>query len=424
MPAIRIHGRTVEMIPLADLKPYGRNARKHPEDQLQALEAIIRDSGFTTPLIIDPKGNLIAGHGRAIVAQRLGLESVPCIRVKGLNPAQIRALRLSDNQIAARSDWDNELLLGELKDLLAADFDLGLTGFRDDELGELGVPGFTLEERLEEAEETPPLPAKPVVRPGELWLLGDHRVLCGDSTKAEDVARLLGATKPHLMVTDPPYGVEYDPDWRNRADRANGKPYGARAIGKVVNDDRADWTEAFTLFRGDVVYCWHPPGANSVVFYHSLETAGFDVRMQIIWAKQQFPIGRGNYHVKHEPCWYAVRKGGTAHWAGDRKQTTLWEIDKPQKSETGHGTQKPIECMRRPILNNSKPDDSIYEPFCGSGTTLIACEMEQRRCFAIEIDPAYVEVIIQRWQSFTGKTAKREDGTTLADLLAAKPKAA
>jgi DNA modification methylase len=198
-----------------------------------------------------------------------------------------------------------------------------------------------------------------------------HRLLCGDATNADDVAKVLGGAKPHLMVTDPPYGVDYDPDWRNRADRANGKPYGGRAIGLVLNDDRSDWREAWALFPGDVAYAWHPPGAMQVAHHAALVAAGFEVRMQIIWAKQQFPIGRGNYHVQHEPCWYAVRKSKTAHWQGDRTQSTLWQIDKPVKSETGHGTQKPVECMKRPIENNSKPGDGVYDPFVGSGTTII-----------------------------------------------------
>ncbi len=282
----------------------------------------------------------------------------------------------------------------------------------------------TAEERIEQAEETPPVPANPVVKRGELWLLDDHRVLCGDATVAEDAARVQsGRAKDlirlaHLMVTDPPYGVEYDPDWRNRADRANGRPYGDRAVGTVSNDGEADWTLAWKLFGGDVAYCWHADRHASMV-QASLEKAGLVVRSQIIWAKDRMISSRGDYHWKHEPCWYAVRKGCKGNWCGDRSQTTLWEIEH-RKSETGHGTQKPIECMRRPILNNSKPGDAVYDPFLDSGTTLIAAEMERRKCYGIEIDPAYVQVTIERWQTFTGKIAKREDGATLKDLTAPK----
>jgi DNA modification methylase len=248
---------------------------------------------------------------------------------------------------------------------------------------------------------------------------GRHRLLCGDATSAADVELALGGAKPHLMVTDPPYGVDYDPDWRNRADRANGKPYGARAIGRVSNDDRMDWREAWALFPGDVVYAWHPPGAMQVAHHAALVAADFEIRMQIIWAKQQFPIGRGNYHVQHEPCWYAVRKGKTAHWQGDRTQSTLWQIDKPVKSETGHSTQKPVECMKRPIENNSAAGDAVYDPFVGSGTTIIAAEMTGRACRALEINPVYVDVAVLRWQNFTGEQATL-DGRTFEQVKAAR----
>jgi DNA modification methylase len=208
------------------------------------------------------------------------------------------------------------------------------------------------------------------------------------------VARLLDGAVPVLMVTDPPYGVEYDADWRNEAKRPDGTPYGASAIGKVSNDDRADWSKAYALFPGDVAYVWHPAGATQGVFLASLAESGFDVRMTIIWAKNMFPISRGHYHVQHEPCFYAVRKGATGRWAGDRKQTTLWQIDKPHKSETGHSTQKPIECMARPMRNHVAPE--VYDPFCGSGTSLVAGQNLGRKVYACEISPAYCAVILER----------------------------
>lgn len=206
------------------------------------------------------------------------------------------------------------------------------------------------------------------------------------------------------MVTDPPYGVEYDADWRNNALRADGTPIAGRAVGKVLNDDRADWREAWALFPGEVAYVWHA-GAYSNVVADSLVACGYKLYALIVWGKNQMAIGRGHYHHKHEPCWYAVKKGGTGHWQGDRKQTTLWEIDKPTKSETGHSTQKPVECMRKPIENNSAPGDSVYEPFSGSGTTIIAAEQTGRICYAMELSPAYVDVAVRRWQQFTGKRA-------------------
>ena len=209
------------------------------------------------------------------------------------------------------------------------------------------------------------------------------------------------------MVTDPPYGVEYDADWRNKAFRSDGSVIGDRAVGKVENDDKADWREAWALFPGEVAYVWHA-GSMAHIVAESLLACDFNIRAQIIWSKSQFVIGRGDYHPHHEPCWYAVKKTGKGHWNGDRKQSTIWNIDKPKKSETGHSTQKPVECMRRPIVNNSSPGQAVYEPFCGSGTTLIACEMEGRACHAIELNPAYIDVIVKRWEDFTGEKAELE----------------
>lgn len=218
-------------------------------------------------------------------------------------------------------------------------------------LESLGTIGLT------DPDQVPEVPQQPVSRPGDLWLLGRHRLLCGDSTIAADVATVLNGVTPHLLVSDPPYGVNYDPSWRERF------AGGDLATGKVLNDDRADWREAWALFPGDVAYVWH--GAlHAGIVAESLEVGGFAIRSQIIWDKTRLVIGRGDYHWQHEPAWYAVRKGRKGHWAGDRKQTTVWSIPH-RKSETGHGTQKPVECMRRPIENNSSPGQAVYEPFCG-----------------------------------------------------------
>jgi DNA modification methylase len=218
------------------------------------------------------------------------------------------------------------------------------------------------------------------------------------------------------MVTDPPYGVEYDPEWRTRA----GVGGAGVAKGKVLNDDKADWREAWALFPGDVAYVWHA-GLFGVVVGESLQACGFKLRSQIIWDKGQLVLSRGDYHWKHEPCYYAVREGKKGHWAGDRKQVTVWQIDKPRKSETGHGTQKPVECMKRPIENNSKPGDAVYDPFSGSGTTLIAAEMTGRRAFVVELNEQYVDVAVKRWQEFTGREAVLDaSGETFAETQAAR----
>jgi DNA modification methylase len=392
-PVVRLHA-------VAALIPNARNPRTHSDAQVAQIAASVREFGWTNPLLVDEADTIIAGHGRLLAARQLGMAEVPAITLSYLSEAQKHALVIADNKLALNAGWDDELLRIELTDLSDLGFDLGLVGFDDLEIADI------LADRnagLTDPDDVPEAPAEPVSKPGDVWLLGKHRLVCGDATSDVDVSLCLAGVRPHLMVTDPPYGVDYDPDWRNRADRANGKPYGASAIGTVVNDKRADWADAWLLFPGDVVYAWHPAGAMQVDHFNALVAAGFEVRMQIIWAKSHFPIGRGNYHVQHEPCWYAVRN--TAHWQGDRKQSTLWQIDKPMKSETGHSAQKPVECMRRPIENNSSPGQAVYDPFVGSGTTIVAAEMTGRACHAIEISPTYVDVSVLRWQAFTGRRA-------------------
>ena len=263
---------------------------------------------------------------------------------------------------------------------------------------------------------------------------GGHRLLCGDSTKADDVERALGGKKPNLMVTDPPYGVEYDPSWRaepGKLGAVDGSFLSTAGVrkGDVSNDHRADWCEAYDLFHGNVVYCWHGALFSSVV-EESLHRSGFQTRAQIVWAKQHAPISRGDYHWRHECCWYMVRKGKTGNWCGDRKQNTVWDIANQnafgggdEDTKASHSTQKPIECMRRPIQNNSKPGDYVYEPFAGSGTTIIAAEMMNRYALAIELAPNYVDVCVERWQTFAkGEAILDGDGRTFAQVKAARQK--
>jgi len=398
-------------LPLGQIIPYARNPRRN-EKAIATVAASIAEFGWRQPIVIDEAMVVLAGHTRLAAAHQLGLETAPVHIAKGLSEAQARAFRIMDNRSGENAEWDNDLLGLELGDLQAADFDLDLTGFTDEELNNL-LNGLADSDGAQEGEdEIPETPEDPVSRPGDLWVLGNHRLLCGDSTVATDVERVLGTVKPLLMCTDPPYGVEYDPSWRNQTGAAKTK-----RTGKVLNDDRADWREAWALFPGDVAYVWHGALHASEVA-ESLEVSGFNIRSQIIWAKDRLVLSRGDYHWQHEPCAYAVKKTGKGHWAGDRKQTTLWQIaNKDQDAKTVHGTQKPVECMRRPILNNSSPGQAIYEPFLGSGTTLIAAETTGRVCYGIELNPAYVDVAVQRWQQFTGQDAVL-DGTDqpFADL--------
>lgn len=415
----------VDLRPVADLSPYSRNARKHSDAAVARLVSIIEEMGWTGPILVDEDG-IVAGHKRRLAAlaiyakggtirlpggQMLPTGMVPVIDVTGWTEAQRRAYVIADNQTTPESEWDGDLLRLELSWLSEQDgFDMGLTGFDGAALTKLlissGLEGAT------DPDAIPDVPAVPISIAGDIWALGDHRIICGDSTGRATVAALLDGAKPHLMVTDPPYGVEYDPEWRARA----GVNKNTKKLGKVLNDDRADWRDAWALFPGDVAYVWHASMFTREVL-NSLEACGFHHRSMIIWVKDRFTLGRGDYHWQHEPCWYVVRKGKPGRYLGGRSQSTAWQIPARDDSGVGHGTQKPVECMKRPIENNSEPGDAIYEPFSGSGTTIIAAEMTKRRCFAVELDPAYVDVAVKRWQDFTGKKAVlASTGKTFAEV--------
>jgi DNA modification methylase len=268
-------------------------------------------------------------------------------------------------------------------------------------------------------------PVKPITTAGDLWILGKHRLLCGDSTKAEDVERLLEGHIPSLMATDPPYGITYDPAWRNQAARAGKIAFAARREGKVANDDQVDWSAAYRLFPGSVTYVWHASLFSSQV-QESLERCGYELRSQIIWAKSRFAISRGHYHWQHECCFYAVREGSNGNWHGGRSQTTLWVITSSldEESKNNHGTQKPVELMRRPIQNHTVPGQSVYDPFIGSGTSIIAAESCGRICCGMEIVPCYVDIAVKRWQDFTGNPALLDgDGRSFEEISADRNKA-
>lgn len=425
---------------VASLIPYANNARTHTPAQIAKIAASIKEFGFTNPVLTDGRRGIVAGHGRVLAAEKLGMETVPTLELSHLSKAQRQAYVIADNKLALDAGWDEALLaleLGELRDL---GFDLALTGFDARELNALFGEG---NEGLTDPDAAPPL-ADPVSVLGDVWLLGAHRLACGDSTAAAVVEAVLAGTKPHLMVTDPPYGVSYDADWRNKAMRADGSAVGGRAVGKVDNDGQADWREAWALFPGTVAYVWHAALHGSEVA-SSIVDSGFKLRASIVWVKPRPVIGRGDYHWQHEPLlhavqegaddqWrfvpehevsdYAVREGSPGQWQGSRKQSTVWFIEHI-KSETGHSTQKPVECMKRPIENNAAPGQAVYDPFCGSGTTIIAGEMTGRRVLAIELAPQYVDVAVRRWQAFTGKSAILEaTGATFAAVEAERVRVA
>jgi DNA modification methylase len=396
----------VERRPLAELIAYARNARTHSEGQVAQIAKSITEFGFATPVLIDPDGTIIAGHGRVLAAGRLGLTTVPVMVADGWSAAQIKAYRIADNQLALNAGWDLSLLRGEFMDLQASGFDLEFTGFAaaaaEAMIADTG--GRT------EPDDVPEPPEVPRTRPGDVWQLGRHRLICGDATDPEAVQRVLAGATPQLLVTDPPYGVAYDGKWRDKGPR---QAPGKSKVAYVPGDGQSDWSAAWAHYQGDVAYIWSSPLKLEVPQH--LLAAGFEIRSQIVWRKHQPIFGRGHYHWQHECCWYAVRKGSTGHWQGDRKQSTVWDITTASgfhagvvEAATTHGTQKPVECMRKPMENNSAVGDWVYDPFLGSGTSVIAAQMAGRCCAAIELNPAYCDQAITRWQEFVGAEAVLE----------------
>ncbi len=398
---------------LADLKPDPHNRRTHGARNVAMIAASLQDVGAARSIVIDEDNVILAGNGVAAAAAAAGItklrvikaagDELIAVRRTGLTDQQKRALALYDNRTAELAEWSVEQLQADL----AGGEDLGQF-FTPDELKTLLVSARAPKKGRTDPDAVPEPRATGIVR-GDLFELGSHRLLCGDSTTPADVARLCGNVVPFLMVTDPPYGVQYDPAWRANA----GFNQSTSKLGKVTNDDRADWTEAWRLFAGTVAYVWHG-GLKSNTVQNSLEAVGFAMRAQIIWAKDRLAISRGDYHWQHEPCWYGVREGAPGKRTGDRKQTTLWRVSDgmmstvweiPAREDNGHthGTQKPVECMARPMRNHLALE--VYDPFLGSGTSLIAAEMLTRRGYGIEIEPSYCQVIIDRWEAFTGRKA-------------------
>lgn len=409
--------------------PYARNSRKFPERAIDKVAASIQEFGWRVPIVVDKDGVVICGHTRLLAAKKLGLQEVPVHIADNLTPAQVKAYRLMDNRSHEETDWDLDLLGPELEDLQALDFDLGLTRFDQHE-----IDSFLSDSELEDrANAAPPVPDEPVTRTGDLWLCGKHRIICGDSTAGDVVARLLGDRRPKLMVTDPPYGVSLDSEWRDRAGINKAGPAEPsymkhRTEGHtqttISGDTIADWSHAFELVPSlQIVYVWHAT-SHLIEVAQGLQRIGFELRQQLIWSKTTAAMSRSAYNWQHEPCWYAVRKGKTANWQGSKDQTTIWVAASPKMIMGGsdeekfdHPTQKPVELMRRPILNHTKRGELVFEPFLGSGTTLAAAEVTERVCLGIELDPKFTDVVVLRWQGLTGKQATLDgDGRTFNEI--------
>ena len=436
---------TIEQVPIDSLHPDPANPRRISEEELDSLERSIRQFGFVQPVLARREdGVVIGGHQRLVAARRLGLATVP-VSFLDLSIEQARLLNLALNKIGG--SFDDALLARLLADLQAMpEIDLTLSGFGEDEIADLlrsletrekreRVESFDLDEALAEATRSQRS------KLGDLWVLGDHRLLCGDSTDPEAVARLLDGAEPRLLATDPPYGVSLDGSWRDGvfnalgpaekaymridghpdADDATAAPGGAhgrkRRNTTISGDTRVDWSQAFELVPSLAVgYIWHA-GGHAAEVAEGVERIGFEIVAQVIWDKGLFAMGRSWYHWSHEPCWVVRKKGAKVRFLGTRDQATIWRAPSPKMIMAGsaeprldHPTQKPLVLFETPIRNHLRPGEALYEPFCGSGTALIAAERTGTRAYAMEIDPIYLEVALRRWERFAASTAERTDG--------------
>lgn len=403
----------IEMLPTDTLVPYARNSRTHSDEQVAQIMGSIKEFGFTNPVLIDADGVIIAGHGRIMAATRLGLKEVPCIRLCHLSETQKRAYIIADNRLALSAGWNNEMLRLEIEDLKLDDFDLDLLGFDDKEMEDLLTEPVEDYEEDADGEVMEP-PAIPVTRLGDVWILGKHRLMCGDSTNIEAIESLCQGQLVDMWLTDPPYNVNY-----------KGVTKDALTIQNDNMDDssfRQFLSDAYTaaaasMKGGAVFYIWHADkeGYN---FRAAAKDANLLVRQCLIWKKSTMVMGRQDYHSKHEPCLYGWKEGAGHLWASDRKQTTILDFDKPQRNGE-HPTMKPVELFEYCLLNNTKGGDVVLDSFGGSGTTMIAAEKNGRVSRLMELDPKYCDVIINRWQTMTGGEAKLESsGQSFKELSA------
>tara|TARA_Y100001973_G_C5184588_1_gene326984 strand:+ start:371 stop:1630 length:1260 start_codon:yes stop_codon:yes gene_type:complete len=393
----------IEMRSTKDLIPYVRNTRTHSEEQVGQIAASIKEFGFTNPVLVDQDNMIIAGHGRVMAANKLDLKEVPTIRLDYLTEAQKRAYVIADNRLALNADWDYEMLKVELKELDDLEFDVNLLGFEDKEIDDLLAEPT---EGLVDEDEVPDLPDEPTTKLGDLWILGEHRLLCGDSTSIDAVYTLMDGHLADMVFTDPPYNVDYE--GRGETNK----------LGKIKNDSMSD--DDFTQFCRDFfnsyhivmkplasIYVCHPDSASAPkIAFETTFAEMFKKSSTIIWVKQSAGMGWQDYRAQHEPILYGWKEGKGSHYFVEaRDKTTIWNISRDAQSSYVHPTQKPVALPEEAILNSTKGQDIVVDLFLGSGSTLIACDKSLRKCYGMELDPKYCDVIINRWQDFTGKEA-------------------
>ncbi len=396
----------VQQIELEQLVPYARNARTHSDSQVAQIAGSIAEFGFVNPVLVGGDNIIIAGHGRVMAAKKLGLKTVPTIKLDHLTENQRRALVIADNKIAENAGWDEELLRLELQNLADEDFDLDLLGFDDVELDDL-LTSLDDDEAAALDENIPEVQENPVSRTGDVWIMGEHRLLCGDSTSEADMKKLMAGELADMVFTDPPYNVNYGDTAKDKL-RSKG---GAKAGRKIMNDNLGDDFEAFLTAacknmldhtKGALYICMSSSELDTL--QSAFRNAGGKWSTFIIWAKNTFTLGRSDYQRQYEPILYGWKDGNDRYWCGARDQGDVWFYNKPQKNDL-HPTMKPVDLVVRGIKNSSKTLDIVLDPFGGSGSTLIAAEHTGRQARLIELDPKYVDVIVRRWQEMTGLQA-------------------
>jgi len=389
-----------KVVNIDSLIPYAMNSRTHSDKQVDQIAASIKEFGFLNPIIVDGENGIIAGHGRVMAAKKLGMAELPTVEASHLTKAQKKAYVIADNRLALNAGWDTEVLGAELSELQGLDFDIDLLGFDTEELAKLLEPEQV--EGLTDEDDVPELAEEPVTKPNDIWILGNHRLMCGDSTSIDDLEKLCPQAID-MWLTDPPYNVDY----------TGGTKDSLKIINDSMGDDefrqflRDSYVAADSIMKaGATFYIWHAD-SEGFNFRGAAKDAGWTVRQCLIWKKSSMVMGRQDYHWKHEPCLYGWKDGAGHLWASDRKQTTILEFDKPNRNAE-HPTMKPVNLFEYCMLNNTKGGDIILDSFGGSGTTMIAAEKNGRKSCLMELDPKYCDVIIKRWQDFTGKEATLE----------------
>ena len=397
-----------ENYPVDKLIPYARNSRTHNDEQIAQIVASIKEFGFTNPILIGGDDVIIAGHGRLLAAQRMGLKEVPVIRLPHLSETQRRALVIADNKIALNAGWDEEMLALEMKELEDMDFNLDILGFSDEELKELEAFGEPETEGQTEEDAVPEPPEEAITKRGDIWILGNHRLICGDTTMYDDVKKVMQDDIATMIFTDPPYNVNYGSTMKDSI-RYHAGSLGGR---KIMNDNLGDGFAQFLtdslsnlmmFCQGSAYVCMSSSELHTL--YNAFITAGGKWSTFIIWAKNTFTLGRADYQRQYEPILYGWNAEYKHYWCGDRDQADVWEYNKPVKNDL-HPTMKPVELVERAICNSSRAGDVVLDGFGGSGSTLIAAEKTGRKARLIELDPKFCDVIVRRWEEFTGKKAR------------------